>query len=999
MQLFYSPVFIYLLLFLISSIICNISRNRFLKFLLSSLLSIFLTFELVSYWSLGEWIGYEFLSNFHYNLIKGFLFDFKKEISFFLLITILQTFFLFKDSFFLKKTNIQIKVAIFFICLTFLSLQNNPFAKLLYVYEVSFSKTKDYKQYLPSDFVEKPLIYAEKGKNIIFISVESLENNFLNKDYGAFTPNLNMLKNEYFYYPMEQDGAGWTSGSLYTLLTSIPAIYPTTDNGNYWFQNIKNFKIPTLGFILEKAGYKKIYAMANPEYSGTSDLLKSNFFNVISEKNHSGQFKTTHDLDLFNEVKQQIAELSKTKEPYALFLSTIDTHWPKGNYDSNMEKFLKKKKDEFDNPLNFSIQSVDYLIGNLIEYLKSIDELENTVFFIVPDHTMMGSGKVINLLKKIDEKRDLFLISNEKIKSKTVSQTKLPRIIIDAANIKTNVKFVADYENYNFQNAALNKSITQKSNWEDGFSVKFLHDKLVIKSNNEILYESKINNSLTSINFIFNNQFSPIYIKKNTVRKENFKPWSTPGVSSFQLIISLKNNEIDKYYLGNYWDVGFFKNVKDNKFTVSKRDIELSTKNGIIFQTPTVIKEQSGSDFMTILSSTWSASKDGYSSQFIINGVPQGNFNRGVNLIYMNNKKELEVRNFDTWANKENLINLINKIELLNKNNQKFILVSDDAIRSDWDNNEEYKIKLKANNLPILSSLNGRYAYIAYSNGNSIKPKEWSDKYALSLSVNTIFTGLKIEQKKETYEYRIKDIRNENKVLDIRRFIAHAGGEINGETYTNSLEALNYSYKNGIKLFELDIIETTDGHFVAAHDWENWKRRVNYPIVDNKPVSLDEFMSYKIKNKYTPLDMQRINDWFKEHQDAFLVTDKINYPKKFSKFFIDKNRLMMELFSVSAIEEGINEGILEVIPSGGSWNEIKNNRFILNNINFIAFGRKTSKEVIREIKNKNLKIYAFHLNHEKYATEIWSICNEIDLFYGFYVDKTEFIKEPIICFE
>ncbi len=55
---------------------------------------------------------------------------------------------------------------------------------------------------------------------------------------------------------------------------------------------------------------------------------------------------------------------------------------------------------------------------------------------------------------------------------------------------------------------------------------------------------------------------------------------------------------------------------------------------------------------------------------------------------------------------------------------------------------------------------------------------------------------------------------------DINRFIAHAGGEIDGHTYTNSLEALNLNYKKGFRLFELDIHETSDHKYVAVHDWK-----------------------------------------------------------------------------------------------------------------------------------------------------------------------------------
>ncbi len=58
---------------------------------------------------------------------------------------------------------------------------------------------------------------------------------------------------------------------------------------------------------------------------------------------------------------------------------------------------------------------------------------------------------------------------------------------------------------------------------------------------------------------------------------------------------------------------------------------------------------------------------------------------------------------------------------------------------------------------------------------------------------------------------------------DTTRYLAHAGGEINGQRYTNSLEALNLNYSNGFRIFEIDIITTTDGHLVCAHDWDSWK--------------------------------------------------------------------------------------------------------------------------------------------------------------------------------
>ena len=223
------------------------------------------------------------------------------------------------------------------------------------------------------------------------------------------------------------------------------------------------------------------------------------------------------------------------------------------------------------------------------------------------------------------------------------------------------------------------------------------------------------------------------------------------------------------------------------------------------------------------------------------------------------------------------------------------------------------------------------------------------------------------------------------------RFIAHAGGRIEGMNYTNSLEALNNSYKNGFRLFELDIIETSDGEFVAAHDWKHWKTMVGYPEIDNKPVSMREFKKYKIAN-LTSLGMNEINNWFLEHKDAILVTDKVNFPRKFSNIFIDKQRLMMELFTLEAVKEGLDANIFAAMPNGGLWQEIKKDKNLIKKIEYIAASHQNP--YIPEIKEFNIKVYAFHLNHfgEK-NQEIDFLCNKQDMFFGFYADDTNFLKQ------
>lgn len=234
----------------------------------------------------------------------------------------------------------------------------------------------------------------------------------------------------------------------------------------------------------------------------------------------------------------------------------------------------------------------------------------------------------------------------------------------------------------------------------------------------------------------------------------------------------------------------------------------------------------------------------------------------------------------------------------------------------------------------------------------------------------------------------------EKTAQDSTKFIAHAGGSIDNYHYTNSLESLDLNYQNGFRMFELDIIKTKDNHYVSAHDWKYWKKITGYK--NSIPPTLEEFKKFKIHKKYTPMDIDEINNWFEKHSDAILVTDKINEPKKFSKKFKYKNRLMMELFSWDAVDEANEEKIFGVMPSYFLVKKIKNNKikFLLQkNIHYIAVSRNyfdRDAAFLKELKENNIKTFAFHVNLEKEFDEKYMLCNEMDIFYGIYADSWNF---------
>ena len=54
-------------------------------------------------------------------------------------------------------------------------------------------------------------------------------------------------------------------------------------------------------------------------------------------------------------------------------------------------------------------------------------------------------------------------------------------------------------------------------------------------------------------------------------------------------------------------------------------------------------------------------------------------------------------------------------------------------------------------------------------------------------------------------------------VLSPSHLIAHAGGAIDGHTYTNSKEALINALDKGFTYIELDLYETSDSNVVCLH--------------------------------------------------------------------------------------------------------------------------------------------------------------------------------------
>jgi glycerophosphoryl diester phosphodiesterase len=102
--------------------------------------------------------------------------------------------------------------------------------------------------------------------------------------------------------------------------------------------------------------------------------------------------------------------------------------------------------------------------------------------------------------------------------------------------------------------------------------------------------------------------------------------------------------------------------------------------------------------------------------------------------------------------------------------------------------------------------------------------------------------------------------------------IAHAGGGYEGQTYTNSIEALKAN-SHRYQFFEIDFLITADSALVCLHDWESSSEEA-FGRRFTVPPTAAEFDSMTAANpRYTNCTGASLRQWMMENPGAVVVTD------------------------------------------------------------------------------------------------------------------------------
>tara|TARA_B100001057_G_scaffold405787_1_gene418884 strand:+ start:1698 stop:4472 length:2775 start_codon:yes stop_codon:yes gene_type:complete len=264
--------------------------------------------------------------------------------------------------------------------------------------------------------------------------------------------------------------------------------------------------------------------------------------------------------------------------------------------------------------------------------------------------------------------------------------------------------------------------------------------------------------------------------------------------------------------------------------------------------------------------------------------------------------------------------------------------------------------------------------------------------YMKKIYINTKYIYFKIY-----FKIFLKSNTPKNYLTKNDTFIAHAGGLINNDVGTNSLEALDKNYKMGSKYLELDLKLTSDNVIVAVNDWDSWKKRTGYK--EKLPPTYRSFMKYKIDNKYSPLSEYEIKEWFLKQDDTYLIIDKIDDFEILNNVFFDfKERLIVQLFSDKSIENALlNKDSNILISQRVLWQKKFSEKYLdilflkkIKPYGFVVHNEKVyeNPKFFKKAKSYGFKTYVYGMNDGKiFNNEKDVLCDLSDFIDGIYSDK------------
>ena len=248
-----------------------------------------------------------------------------------------------------------------------------------------------------------------KGKNIIILQLESLQEFVVNKKINGkeITPNLNKFINENIELSnMYMQSYSTTADSEFSTVTSL---YPM-ENGMAYSKYYKN-TYDDIFKIFHNAGYTTSYMHGNEGYFwNRSNVYKNMQVDNIELKD---QFEDTSEEVmgyLSDELlyKQAVEKMKNYQAPFVSFVVSASSHTGftlDGLKDmSKVNIDVGKYKDTFFGNYLESVNYADYAFGVFVQELKNAGLYDDSIIILYGDHNGldMYNSEMLDFLKKLD---------------------------------------------------------------------------------------------------------------------------------------------------------------------------------------------------------------------------------------------------------------------------------------------------------------------------------------------------------------------------------------------------------------------------------------------------------------------------------------------------------------------------------------------------------------------------------------------------------------------
>lgn len=237
----------------------------------------------------------------------------------------------------------------------------------------------------------------------------------------------------------------------------------------------------------------------------------------------------------------------------------------------------------------------------------------------------------------------------------------------------------------------------------------------------------------------------------------------------------------------------------------------------------------------------------------------------------------------------------------------------------------------------------------------------------------------------------------QNKRIKNNKFIvhrvAHAGGGIDGQTYTNSLEALDLNIKKGFLYFELDFVFTKDGYLVCLHDWEaNFMSLFGFNT--SEKLDLETFnLLVKNNSKFEQCSLDTLISWMERNPNAIVIADVKEDNLKALQIMSEnvpdfERRIIPQIYDPANYyfikEIGYEQAIWTLYEYGGS------NEAVLKEVDefegpfAVTMNKKrASSDLPTKLKQKNIPTYVHTVNEIEEKNEFIDKFNVTEIYTDF----------------